>query len=168
MEKEINYEAVIKRAAKEAVKEYKESEKVENKENLLHNTRLLMTYYNDLKIHAEKGIDSLKFAINGGDYGSLTADEIYILSIKQSKARTLIMIAHIDLALKELKKKQLREGCVEKYFALEMYFLKKLRYEDIQEKLNCSKNTPARWVTEMVQELSLLLFGLEGFKNILG
>jgi hypothetical protein len=168
----INYEELIQKAAaegaklgaREAIKEYKTKEMEEKRSKIFHNTRLLMSNYTDLKKHSEKGIDSLKFAINNGDYDTLSEDEIYILSIKQSKARTLVMIAHIDMALNELKKRQAKEGTIEKYRALEMFFINEKSYEYIQEKLNCGKNTPGRWVKEMIDELSVLLFGVDGLK----
>lgn len=154
----------IKKAVREAIREYDKEKLMEQKRKVFHNTRLLLSNYNDLKEHVNKGIDSLKFAIDGGDYDELTEDEIFILSIKRSKAKTLVMIAHIDMALEELKKKQKREGAIEQYLALEMFFIKEMSYEEIQEQLNCGKNTPSRWVNHMINKLGVLLFGIDGLK----
>lgn len=154
----------IKRAVREAIREYDKEKTIEQKRKVFHNTRLLMYNYNNLKDHAIKGIDSLKFAIDNGDYSELSEDDIYILSIKRSKAKTLVMIAHIEMALQELKKKQLKENTLEKYLALEMFFIQEMTYEDIQEKLNCGKNTPSRWINQMINKLSVLLFGIDGLK----
>lgn len=154
----------IKKAVREAIREYDKEKMMEQKRKVFHNTRLLMSNYNSLKEHVDKGIDSLKFAIEDGNYEDLTEDEIFILSIKRSKAKTLVMVAHIDMAMEELKKRQLREGTIEKYFALEMFFIKEMTYEEIQEELNCGKNTPGRWVNQMINRLSVLLFGIDGLK----
>ena len=168
MEQVINYEELIQRAAelgaKQAIKEYKAKEREEKKGKVFHNTRLLMKSYNDLKKHSEKGIDSLKFALDNGDYNALSEDEVYILSIKQSKAKTLVMIAHIDIALKELKKRQKLAGTSEQYKALEMFYIDEASYTDIQDYLNCGINTPRRWINEMINQLSVLLFGVDGLK----
>lgn len=49
---------------------------------------------------------------------NLDKDEIYILSIKRSKIKTLIMIAHIDMAMEALKQKQIKLRASEKYETL--------------------------------------------------
>ncbi|MEG2289930.1 MAG: hypothetical protein RSA29_02680 [Clostridium sp.] len=162
MNKEV--EEAIKKATREAIREFDKEKQLEKRGKVFQNTRLLMRHYNDLKDHTNKGIDSLRFAIEDKDYDKLTEDEIFIISIKRSKAKTLVMIAHIDMALDELKKRQIKEDAIEKYFALEMYFIKDMSYEEIQEKLNCGKNTPSRWVNQMIDRLSVLLFGIDGVK----
>lgn len=161
---EINIDEIIKRATKEAIKEYSKEIRKEQKNKISHNTWLLMKNYNSLKEHMEKGIDSLKFALVNGDYDELTEDEVYILSIKQSKAKTLIMIAHIDIAIETLKEKQYKASCHEKYRAFEKYFFDNETYEDIAEELNGSSMTIRRWINEMIKQLSVLIFGLDGLK----
>lgn len=161
---EINIDEVIKKATKEAIREYTKELRKEQKNKTFHNTRLLMKNYNNLKEHMEKGIDSLKFALDNGDYDELTEDEVYILSIKQSKARTLIMVAHIDIALEALKEKQYRMSCHEKYKAFKKYFIENETYEDIAAELNGSVITVRRWINEMVKQLAVLIFGVDGLK----
>lgn len=162
--KSINLDDTINKAVTKAIREYDKEKMMAQKKKVFHNTRLLMSNYNSLKEHVDKGIDSLKFAIDDGNYDELSEDEIFILSIKRSKAKTLVMIAHIDMAMEELRKRQLREGAIEKYFALEMFFIQEMSYEQIQEQLNCGKNTPSRWVNQMINKLSVLLFGIDGLK----
>ena len=42
-----------------------------------------------------------------------------------------------------------------------MYYIEKLTYEEIAEKLNAGKNTPARWVKEVLNKLNILLWGVD-------
>ncbi|WP_241428215.1 helix-turn-helix domain-containing protein [Clostridium sp. DJ247] len=39
-----------------------------------------------------------------------------------------------------------------------------MTYEEIAETLNCGVNTPRRWINEMINELGVLLFGIDGLK----
>lgn len=159
--KDIEYKEIVKAVVKEIRKEEKEKKKKE----IYHNTQVLMKNYNDLKSHMKNAIDD----INGLDstdidLTNLNKDEIYILSIKKSKVKTVIMISHIDIALKALKKKQMNNNAIEKYRALELYYLKEKTYEELAENLKCSVISGRRWVSEMLRELSVFLFGIEALK----
>ena len=162
----INIDETISRVVKTAIKEYNKEQKAENRKNVFHNTKLLMKHYNDLKSHVDNAISDVtqleddKLEL-GGMYEE---DELYILSIKKSKAKSLIMIAHIDTAMKTLYKENKRKGTSEKYEALKKYFIDGKSYEDIAEQLNCGVNTPRRWINEMINELGVYLFGIECIK----
>jgi len=158
---------VISRATKAAIKEFDKEKKMEQKKKTFHNTKLLLAHYNDLKEHVRNAIDDVN-KLEGDllDLGDLERDELYILSIKRSKAKTLIMIAHIDMSLETLRQKQIKLCAIEKYEALKMYFIDEMTYEEIQEKFTCGVNTPRRWVNEMINKLSILLFGVDGIKDI--
>lgn len=152
---------VIDKAIKKALKEFKVEERVEKKKKILHNTKLLLKNFNYLKTHSAKA----KYDISGLDIEAETGDDrAYILSIRRSKLRTLIMVSHIEMAMNELKKNKIRAGSLEQYRALEMFYIEKKTYKEIREKLNCGQNTPARWINECVDELSVLLFGFDGLK----
>ena len=162
-----NIDEVIKKATKEAIKEYDKEKREEEKKKVFHNTRLLLKHYNDLKTHVENAIDDVeRLESDLLDINELDRDELYILSIKKSKSKTMIMIAHIDMALEQLEKKQYKLCSTEKYKALIMFFLEEKTYEEIAEQLNCGVNTPRRWVNEMISELSILLFGIDGLKYV--
>jgi hypothetical protein len=169
MKAQINIEETINKAAKEsarqAIKEYDKEKKQEQRKNVFHNTRLLLKHYNDLRQHVENAIDDVRqLETDLIDLGDIERDELYILSIKRSKSKTLIMIAHIDMAMEILKQKQIKLCSLEKSDALRMFYIEKMTYEEISEKLNCGVNTSRRWVNEMLIELSILLFGIEGIK----
>lgn len=157
-----NTEEVMRKLIKEAIKEYDKEQKEEQKKKVLHNTKLLMKNYNSLKLHADKAIYSVNDVEDLQEYDD--QDKAYILSIRRSRTRTIIMVAHIEMALEELKNKKVKEGCYEQYKALELYYIDKVSYEEIQEELNCSKNTPSRWINSAIKDLSILLFGVDSIK----
>ena len=45
--------------------------------------------------------------------------------------------------------------------AFEMYFMQGMDYAEIAEELDTGKNTPRRWVTGIINELSVLLWGID-------
>ena len=47
------------------------------------------------------------------------------------------------------------------YKAFEMYFMQGMDYAEIAEELDTGKNTPRRWVTGIINELSVLLWGID-------
>lgn len=63
-----------------------------------------------------------------------------------------------------LKKKQHKLCSPEKYRALEIFYLKEKTYEEVAGELNCGVVTARRWINEMINELSIYLFGIEGLK----
>lgn len=149
---------------KEVIKEIRKEEREKEKKKVYHNTRLLMKNYNSLKEHGDKAIDSIKSFYETIDIKNLDEDDLYIMSIKRSKTKTIIMIAHIDFALNALKKKQNKLVQSEKYKALEKYYIHEQTYEKIAEELSCSIISVRRWINEMIKELSIFLFGIEGIK----
>lgn len=169
-DKEINIDETINKAVKEAIKEYDKEKKVEQRKNVFHNTRLLLKHYNELKNHVENAVDDINkvknYELFKSDYVDMEKiyDETYIRSIKRSKTRTLIMISHIDVAMETLRNTQKALGTMEKYLALEKFYKDRKSYEIISEDLNCSVITARRWINEMVSELSINLFGIEGIK----
>ncbi len=163
---EMNIEGIIEMAVKTAIKEYDKEQKVLDKKKVFHNTKLLMKHYNDLKAHIIYSICDINDITNTDkiELEKEEYDELYILSIKQSKVKTLIMMSHIDSSLEVLKKEQGKKGVIEKYLALEKIFIDEKTYEEVAEELNCGVITVRRWVKEMLEELGIYLFGIEGIK----
>lgn len=163
---EFNIDDTINKAVREAIKEYDKEKIQQQKRKVLHNTKLLLKHYNDLKSHISNAIDDVnQLEQNLLDTGDLDIDDIYILSIKRSKTKTLIMLAHIDIAMENLKQKQYKLCSIEKYQALNKYYFEEKTYEKIAEELNCGVITVRRWVNEMTNELSILIFGIDGLKS---
>lgn len=76
-------------------------------------------------------------------------------------AQTLIMTAHIDKAVEEIERRREAAGRGVEYKAFEMYFMQGMDYAEIAEQLDTGKNTPRRWVTGIINELSVLLWGID-------
>lgn len=161
-----NIDESMIQVAKIAIEEYekKQNKKIEKK--AFRNTELLMKNYNDFIKHVNYSISDIndiqsvvKLDLKENQY-----DELFILSIKQSKAKTLIMVSHIEKSLELLESEQKKEGTLEKYRALEMYYVEGKSYEKISEELNCGINTPKRWINQMIKRLGVYLFGIEGIK----
>jgi hypothetical protein len=169
MKGQINIEETINKAAKEsakeAIKEFDKEKRQEQRKKVFQNTKLLLSHYNDLKQHVENAIDDVRqLETDLIDLGDIERDELYILSIKRSKSKTLIMIAHIDMAMEVLKQKQIKLCSLEKYDALKYFYINLLDYEEIAAKLNCNERTARRWMNEMIEELSVYIFGVDALR----
>ena len=85
----------------------------------------------------------------------------YLESIRRTRFKTLIMTAHIDKAVEEIERRREAAGRGVEYKAFEMYFVQGMDYAEIAEELDTGKNTPRRWVTGIINELSVLLWGID-------
>lgn len=156
---ETDFEEMIQKAAKAAVAEFKKQEERERKRDKYHNTFTLMKCYRDAVFHIEN-------AVSDGEQLELVGmtDEqqrVYLQSVRRSRFKTLIMTAHIDKAVEEIKRRRRAEGREIEYKAFELYFMQGKDYAEIAEELETGKNTPRRWVTAIINELSVLLWGID-------
>lgn len=162
---------IAKAAAMEALKLQKDEERKQIKRNRYHNTELLLKNYLSLQDHYENAkandFDIVKLYDLDADN-----DEIIIRSIKRSKIRTQIMLSQIDTYLEILKLRQDSKGQPEKYEVIYCLYIDKARRElqfgelvkVVAEELHCSPDSVYRWKKEMVTELSILLFGIDGLR----
>lgn len=157
---EINLEEIIRKS----IEEYDKKQKNKYTQKIFRNTKLLMTNYNDFKNHINYSISDIRDLKEVVDLEEDGYDDLFILSIKQSKAKTLIMTAHIDKSLEILKVNQVKEGTPEKYEALEMYYIYNKPYCYIADEIHTSEITIKRWVKQMLEQLGILLFGIDGLK----
>lgn len=77
-----------KESIKEIVRELRKEEKENKKREVFHNTKLLLKHYNDLKSHIANSISDIEDVKS--DYDDLLCldiEDLYILSIKRSKAK---------------------------------------------------------------------------------
>lgn len=156
---EEEFEQLIKKAARAAVTEYKKQEERDKKRDKYHNTFALMKCYRDAVFHIEH-------AVSEGEQLGLVGmtDEqqrTYLESVRRSRFKTLIMTAHIDKAVEEIERRRKEADREEEYRAFELYFMQGWDYARIAEELNTGKNTPRRWVTGIINELSILLWGID-------
>lgn len=165
---------VAKEAALEAFKIYKQQEKANMKKTRLHNTGLLLNHYIDFLDHYEQ----IKYKASdiqddlSPDIDKIELDDIMIYSIKRSKIRTMIMIRQIETAVALLKVKMKDKNQMEKYHVIEKLYMdrskSKLEFNPrvnlVADELHCSDSSVRRWNSEMLNELSISLFGVDGLR----
>lgn len=152
-------EGLIQKAARAAVAEYKKQEEKDRKQNKYHNTFMLMKCYRDAAFHIENAIsDGEQLELAG-----MTDEQqrTYLESIRRCHFKTLIMTAHIDKAVEEIERRRKAAGREIEYKAFEMYFMQGMDYAKIAEELDTGNSTPRRWITAIINELSVLLWGMD-------
>lgn len=141
------------------VAEYKRQEEKDRKQNKYHNTFMLMKCYRDAAFHIENAIsDGEQLELAG-----MTDEQqrTYLESIRRSRFKTLIMTAHIDKAAEEIERRRKAADREIEYKAFEMYFMQGMDYAKIAEELDTGNSTPRRWITAIINELSVLLWGMD-------
>ncbi|ABO51121.1 hypothetical protein Dred_2611 [Desulforamulus reducens MI-1] len=165
----VDIQAIARAAAKEALKEHKEEERQRVKRIRYQNTEMLLKNYLNLMDHYENAKDRASDIM---DLDDLDLDEVIVKAIKRSRTRTVIMITLIETCLEILKLRMSAKGQTEKYEVINSLYLDKAR-RDIQfgelvktvaEELHCSEPSVRRWKNEMVNELSILIFGVDGLR----
>lgn len=150
---------LIKEVAKEVVAEI-EKKKIRKKyKKRLHNTRLLMENYNALKNHIEKTDDKNKL-VNGLDED----DEIFIESIVKTKMRTIKMMGYVDSAIKIVKLDLNRKHEKYKFLAFKKFYFEKKSLDEISEECKCSVSSARRYIDSVIEELSLILWGIDSLE----
>lgn len=151
-------EAVIAEVVKKAVKETRR----QDQQQALHNTALLMENYRALKGYEGRAVDSADAArLQGAEIQG----EAWLRSIRKNKARTAVMLAHLDAALDELEKETRQKGRAYMFDAYRARYMEGLTAEEAAEKLNTGKNSPARWCKQLNERLAVLLFGVDGLRR---
>ena len=157
--------SMLQEAAKTAIKEVKREESKERKRNKYHDTFSLMKCYRDAVFHIEN-------AVSEGtqlELQDMTEEqqETYLRSVRRTRFRTMLMTANIDKAIDEMEKRRTAAGREMEYKIFDMYFMQGMTYEQIIEQVEkdtgerLGKNTPRRWVTGIINEMSILLWGID-------
>lgn len=150
---------------REALLEVEKAKRKQERQKVLHNTRILMENYREMRRHLENAISEVR-ELEAEEFQIFKTENSYLESVRRSKLCTAMMIANIDRAMAELKEEQEEKGVSYKYEALQMHYIDGISFEDIAESLNCGKNTPSRWVKEMISRLSVKLFGIDGIEKL--
>ena len=150
-------EALAQAAAERAVNEYIKAQEKQAKKNKYHNTFLLMKSYRDAAFHIENAVSEAA-QISAGDN---IHENNYLRSIRKTRFKTQIMKAHIDTVLDEMKRRREAAGRGAEFDAFDMYFMQGMTYEQIAEALNAGKNTPRRWISGIINEMGVLLWGID-------
>lgn len=128
---------MLKAAVTAGVEEYKRQEKKTRQAGRYHDTFNLMREYRNAVIFMQQATD------------------------ETAKASTARKLEHINAAMAEIESKHKAAGKETEYKAFTLYFVDGLTYEQIADELNTGNNTPRRWVARVINELSVLLWGLE-------
>ena len=150
-------EALAQAAAERAVNEYIKAQEKQAKKNKYHNTFLLMKSYRDAAFHIDNAVSEAA-QISAGDN---MHENNYLRSIRKTRFKTQIMKAHIDTVLDEMKRRREAAGRGAEFEAFDMYFMQGMTYEQIAEALNAGKNTPRRWISGIINEMGVLLWGID-------
>ena len=83
-------------------------------------------------------------------------------SLRCSRGSTADVIEKIDLALKAAQVAADAGGYGYKVEAFTRRYIQGETYEDIADAMNCGRNSPARWCKEIMEEMAIRLFGVNG------
>lgn len=155
-EKEKNEETFVKKVVQTAL----EAERQIRRQQVLHNTRMLMEEYIEMKRHIESAV-SEEEELKEEQYDVFRGEGAHLGSVRRSKMKTAMMIANIDRAMEELRAEYETKEMVYKYDAFKMHYIDGVSYEEIADIQNCGKNTPSRWSKELIRKMSVKLFGMK-------
>jgi HD superfamily phosphohydrolase len=158
-------DALINKAVVKAIKEYNRQQVSEKKRKALHNTKMLLKNYNKIKISIEEAISEADQLEQDTIYCT-DDEEVYINSIRKSKLRSLIVIAHIDKALAIIKEEYKNKGTSEKYDAFMDCMIYGMTYDEAAVIYFTSKQSISRWVVDTSKLISIQLFGVDGLELI--
>lgn len=82
--------------------------------------------------------------------------------LRCSRGSTADVIEKIDLALKAAQVAADAGGYGYKVEAFTRRYIQGETYEDIADAMNCGRNSPARWCKEIMEEMAIRLFGVNG------
>ena len=162
---EAEFQAMLLAAARTAIKEMRTEEAKEKKKSKYHDTFSLMKCYRDATFHIENAIsEGTQLELEG-----MTEEqqETYLRSVRKTRFRTMLMTANIDRAIDEMARRRTEADRAIEYLVFDLYFMQGMTYEQIIDQVEADtgerlgKNTPRRWVTGIINEMSVLLWGLE-------
>jgi hypothetical protein len=154
-------EKLIEKAVNKAIKEYSKEKKTEQKKKAFHNTKLLLKNYHKIQASIE-GAVSEERQLEQESIIQDDSDELYIESIRKSKLKSLIVIAHMEKALATIQEECKLKGVPEKYDAFKSCMLDGMTYDVAAICYLSSKTSISRWINEIINEASIQLFGVDG------
>lgn len=175
-------ESGVNEGIQRGLKQYDNIQKNKTKfryDKRLRNTRLLLKNYrsfvehcdnakylieNPIKKEIEK--DSLKVQLFD-DFYNLQDDAYIVSSILKSKEKTRIILDHINLCLDFFQAKALKtnnQEMIRRYNVISDLYIKEnpMTYEEIAETEHISQKTVNRDRKKAIEELSVLIFGIDG------
>lgn len=170
----IDIQEVAMAAAVGALKLQKDEERKRIRKNRFHNTELLLNNYLSLIESYENAVDKASGVEEITEIYSEDMDlnDIIIQSIRRSKIRTKVMINQIDTCLEMLRVKMSAKGQIEKYEVIQKLYFDQdkvsVQWTDrirlVAAEIPCGEMSVRRWRNEMIDELSILIFGVDGLR----
>lgn len=169
----VNIQEIANAAAIEALKLQKNEERMRIRKNRFHNTELLLKNYLSLVEHFELSQDkAMEEDLEAYNFEEADAEDIIIQSIRRSRIRTLVMVLQIEACLGRLRAKMIDKGQLEKYVVIEKLYLDPVkssvpmteRKQIVAIEIHCGETSVWKWRNEMINELSVLLFGVDGLR----
>lgn len=158
------------REALDRINKEKEEKRKSRFDRRLRNTDLLLKNYNKFVAHCNTALYTSKQlkqanAIDILDEVEDDEDEVYVRSIMRTRERTYLIVNHIKRILGYYKYITKSEPEKErKYRVIVGLYIDKKTYNQMAEELYCSTKTIERDRKEAIEELSVLIFGVDGLK----
>jgi len=169
----VNIQEIALAAAVEALKLQKNDERMRIRKNRFHNTELLLKHYLGLVEHFERSQDKAsEDLIEAFSIEDMDNEEVIIRAIRRSRIRTKVMIGQIEICLEILRAKMITKGQPERYEVIHKLYLEpskiSMQWSDrllvVAAEIRCGESSVRRWRNEMITELSILLFGVDGLQ----
>lgn len=169
----VNIQEIATAAAVEALKIQKTEERARKRKNRFHNTELLLKHYLGLVEHFENSQDTAtEDVIEAFSIEDLDDEDVTILAIRRSRIRTVVMIKQMESSLARLKSRMDIKGQPEKYDVIRKLYLEPskslIQWSDrlqlVAAEIHCGESSVRRWRNEMIDELSILLFGVDALQ----
>lgn len=182
MAKDKNHESIIHIAAeagaKAGIEAYEKRMKIaqaERADRRLRNTKLLLRNYRMFKEHCDNAVYEVE-QLDESVYDildTLTGSDstLFVESIKQSVARTVTIVKHIDVMLQLYETYCYRIGSPEedrRYRVIKALYIDENppEIDELAEQENIAKRTIYKDIDSACERLSALIFGIDGIKKI--
>lgn len=181
---EFNEKELVKMAAEvaaakaiETVEKERVKSRKQRKDWRLRNTRLLLEHYQEFKLHAENSFYDIQKAIESANQEAATYTEeistkkdLYVKSIMLSAGRTGTLMEHVNQML-NLYCLQCQNSSTEKQRRFRIIEKRYLGYkdksiQDIAKEENIDKSTIYRDIEAAINDLSILIFGIDIFCDL--
>lgn len=126
-----------------------------------HNTRQLMKHYNSLNSHSKKAVTDIEEAFSVDNILPYGRNVINVTTIKNSAAKTYIIMQHVNSMLKILKDNYKRAGQMRKYRVFEKHYIQFMTFKNIAMEEHIDERTAYRDANDVLNALSVLLFGID-------
>lgn len=157
------------KTALEVYTKKKEQERRDRIDKRFRDTKRLMRSYREIKIHADDAIASLA-EVADEDYeffhNLMEDDKVDVQAIVRTKARSAIMLTHIDAMLQAYEiicHKSKKPEDQRRYRVLESMYLKdeQMTVREIAERENIDMRTVYKDIDAACEKMSALLFGIQ-------